>query len=136
MPTPALCSDTTKSCKTVSPTTGYDCIEPTAGEVNFKLEESDYTTDVTDDQIAPGSYEFTYEECITGTSVCADTTVTVTIADPCDPPTSLTTMSTPDQTPFIGDNNLAVVHDALVSEPNYCVITYTYSYLPALSNAG
>jgi len=86
------------------------------------------------DQIPPAIYTFKYEECVTGLATkCVETFLTVTVVDPCDPPVSLGTISTPDKTYTLGDNAESFAPDQFTIDPTYCPVDYVYS-IPSLAN--
>lgn len=70
-----------------------------------------------------------------GTAIATlSTTITLTIGDPCEPPT--TTMATvTDQTYQIGAEKLSFTWDAWTFDPTTCVMTYAATIPSALSTA-
>jgi len=61
-------------------------------------------------------------------------TFTVTLVDPCDPPTSVQVVALTDQVYTITDTNVApYLHPDFVISPAYCPLAYTYD-LGAISS--
>ena len=129
-PSPAFCT-TTQSCVSAD-TLACSDFEPAAGVVDFSLSSSDYT----DGSIAPGTYSFSYQECVDDeSSVCETVSLSVVIADPCDaPPTATIGTGVSNQNHFIGATSLNVTHDVITPDPSFCNMTYSYEITPTLGN--
>jgi hypothetical protein len=97
-------------------------------EVSITVTDAKYTE--TDNGFAPGVYVVT----ITGTANGSDgplsktTTIEITLVDPCDPPTSVTSTSLTNQEYRLADmSGPTYTHGEFTVVPSFCPLTYTYS---------
>lgn len=64
---------------------------------------------------------------------CESFDVVVVVLDPCDPPTSLSSITMADKNYVITDTAQSFSHPTIVADPSYCLVTYSYT-IEALSN--
>jgi len=72
---------------------------------------------------------FTYDVSTgSGAALTKQFTLTVTLVDPCDPPTSVTAAALTDQVYTITDTNATpYTHSDYTADPSYCPLVYSYS---------
>ena len=124
---PSFCPMTT-ACKSVSgPSTVLTCKELKNGALTQTFSSQQYATG----GLAPGAYIFTYE-VTTDTASPSNAaltklfTFTVTLVDPCDPPTSIIKAPLTNQVYTITDTKKTYKHPDWTISPNYCPLSYTY----------
>jgi hypothetical protein len=81
--------------------------------------------------LVPGDYIFTYDVSTDlnapyDAALTKQFTFTVTLVDPCDPPTSLTAATLTNQEYTITDTTKTYTHPEWTIVPSYCPFAYTY----------
>jgi len=118
------------ACKSVSgPSTVLTCKELTNGALTQTFSSTQYATG----GLAPGAYIFTYDvttdNAITPfkAALTKQFTFTVTLLDPCDPPTSITKVPLTNQVYTITDTPKTYRHPDWIVSPSYCPLVYNYA---------
>ena len=118
----------TTGCKSVSgPSSVLTCHELTNGVLTQTFTSSQYENN----GLAPGDYIFTYDVSTDlnapyDAALTKQFTFTVTLVDPCDPPTSLTAATLTNQEYTITDTTKTYTHPEWTIVPSYCPFAYTY----------
>jgi hypothetical protein len=127
---PSTCS-ISYSCKSVAradgETSDIDCADLVETGAPFTLTYSADSTTYT--QIAPGAYVVTVEGEVDGSNpaILLESTFTLTLVDPCDPPTSVTAATLENQEYTITDTDARYTHPDFTVDPAYCPLTYSYN---------
>jgi hypothetical protein len=128
----------TTGCKSVSgPSSVLTCHELTNGVLTQTFTSSQYENN----GLAPGDYIFTYDVSTDlnapyDAALTKQFTFTVTLVDPCDPPTSLTLVSLTDQEYTITETAKTYTQPDWTIAPSYCPFTYEYTIADITNVAG